>query len=347
MPLRGRVGRHTQAGGRQCQNWPEDQQTVIALLNRIPVRDGGAGGSLAGRIVSGLSSDTLYRAISQFEDKYFPRQRSGFVEPGGAMLRRMEALAGRTVSAPVSRPPAAPGCAVIELPSLAQLPDLLQRALGVLRVQLPTHARCLDATEVTQAKQTYAESLVYDDIYVSDAMGAGDREFTVALRAGSRWIVALNLGPSAYRVPNFSTSALIHELAHAWQSQHHDVPWQFMVNCMQSQVEAAAATAVSKMNSNRWVRLGGGLAGGGSVPDLNLGEASAYAYVPGKFFHEYGGEQIAQQVQDTLRGGVATAMVTRDRMKSIPARAVDPENVRGLSTTKFEFENTPRVVWPD
>jgi hypothetical protein len=100
MPLRGRVGRHTQQGGRHCQNWQDDQQTVIALLNRIPVQEGGAGGSLngniGGRIVAGMVSDALYRAISTFEDRYFPRQRSGFVDPGGAMLRRMEELAARS-----------------------------------------------------------------------------------------------------------------------------------------------------------------------------------------------------------------------------------------------------------
>ena len=93
MPLRGRVGRHSHAGGRQCQNWSDDQTTVITLLNRIPVSDGGAGGSLTGRIVAGLSSDALYRAIVQFEDRHFPRQRSGFVDPGGPMLMRLEQLA--------------------------------------------------------------------------------------------------------------------------------------------------------------------------------------------------------------------------------------------------------------
>jgi hypothetical protein len=73
---------------------------VVTLLNRIPVNDGGAGGSLNGRIVSGLSSDALYGAISQFEDKHFPGQRSGFVDPAGLMLKRMEELAARTASTP-------------------------------------------------------------------------------------------------------------------------------------------------------------------------------------------------------------------------------------------------------
>jgi hypothetical protein len=93
MSLRGRVGRHTRSGGRQCQNWAEDQRAVTELLNRISFVDGGAEGTLSGRIVLGISSDPLYRAISRFEDKHFPGQHSGFVDPGRAMWRRMEELA--------------------------------------------------------------------------------------------------------------------------------------------------------------------------------------------------------------------------------------------------------------
>ena len=99
MSIRARVGRHTRSGGRHCQNWADDQRTVIDLLNRISVADGGAGGGLGGRIVAGICDDALYGAISQFEDKYFPGQHSGFLDPGGAMLKRMEQLAGRAASA--------------------------------------------------------------------------------------------------------------------------------------------------------------------------------------------------------------------------------------------------------
>jgi hypothetical protein len=105
MALRGRVGRHTQAGGRHCQNWADDQQTVIDLLNRISVADGGAGGGLGGRVVAGIAGDALYNAIRRFEDKYFPGQRSGFLDPGGPMLRRMEELAGRLLAPPPVAPP--------------------------------------------------------------------------------------------------------------------------------------------------------------------------------------------------------------------------------------------------
>jgi len=109
MPLRGRVGRHNKTGGRHCQNWADDQQTIITLLNSISPADGGAGGGLGGRMVAGISSDALFRAILNFEDKHFPGQRSGFVDPGGAMFKRMEELASRGAAGPMAvAPPAVP-----------------------------------------------------------------------------------------------------------------------------------------------------------------------------------------------------------------------------------------------
>jgi hypothetical protein len=94
MPLKGRVGRHA-SDGRQCQNWKSDQQTVIDLLNRIPATDGGTAGSLGGRIVAGYASKALYQAILAFEKKHFPGKAKGFVDPGGAVLAKLEALANR------------------------------------------------------------------------------------------------------------------------------------------------------------------------------------------------------------------------------------------------------------
>jgi hypothetical protein len=103
MPLKGRVGRHA-SDGRQCQNWKADQQTVIDLLNRIPVTDGGTAGSLSGGIVAGLASTTLYQAILAFEKKHFAGQAKGFVDPAGAVLAKLEALANRPPPAPAPTP---------------------------------------------------------------------------------------------------------------------------------------------------------------------------------------------------------------------------------------------------
>jgi hypothetical protein len=102
MPLRARVGRHTKSGQRHCQNRVDDQKAVIGLLNQIALQDGGSEGTLDGRIkgrmVAGMASDALYSAISRFEDVHFPGQRSGFVDPGGRMLRLMEGLAVRAAA---------------------------------------------------------------------------------------------------------------------------------------------------------------------------------------------------------------------------------------------------------
>lgn len=100
MSLRGCVGRYTREDGRHCQNWPDDQLTVIDLLNSVAPYDGGAGGSLDGningRLVAGISSDALYRAISQFEDTQFPGQCTGVVAPDSLLLRRLEELSACT-----------------------------------------------------------------------------------------------------------------------------------------------------------------------------------------------------------------------------------------------------------
>src|SRR5579862_1605149 len=100
--LQGRVGRHAQTG-KQCQNWADDQLAIIGLLNVVPTEKGGAGGGLAvDRVVAGISSDALYNAILRFQKQNFPTQLTGFIEPLGPVLARMDALA----TAPAA--PAAP-----------------------------------------------------------------------------------------------------------------------------------------------------------------------------------------------------------------------------------------------
>ena len=53
MALKARVGRHADTG-RQCQNWKDDQEAVILLLNKVPIADGGADGTLKAAAVPGL-----------------------------------------------------------------------------------------------------------------------------------------------------------------------------------------------------------------------------------------------------------------------------------------------------
>ena len=105
MPLRARVGRHANTGV-NCQNWEDDQQTVIALLNLISTAQGGAQASITGRVVRGIASDALYKAILRFQKQYFPGQQTGFVDPGGALLAKMETLAMGPTAAPTPAAPA-------------------------------------------------------------------------------------------------------------------------------------------------------------------------------------------------------------------------------------------------
>jgi hypothetical protein len=104
MSLRARVGRHTREGGRQCQNWADDQQKVTGLLNHIDTNNGGTQGKLNESFRPGVCSDALYGAISRFEDKHFPGQRNGYVDPASALLKRLEALAEASNAAPIAAP---------------------------------------------------------------------------------------------------------------------------------------------------------------------------------------------------------------------------------------------------
>jgi hypothetical protein len=105
MAIRARVGRHHKTGGRNCQNWADDQSTVVSLLNQIPRNLGGAGGQLKPRIVAGIASDDLYAAILRFEDQHFPGQRSGFIDPGGPMYQRLQSLANAALPPNEPEPP--------------------------------------------------------------------------------------------------------------------------------------------------------------------------------------------------------------------------------------------------
>jgi hypothetical protein len=84
------------------------------------------------------------------------------------------------------------------------------------------------------------------------------------------------------------------------------------------------------------------------------GPASAYAYVPGKLFRDYGGEQIAQQVEDYHYppAGLLQSAVARSQMeviwkhiKSLPPRVHDNENILSLRDTRVALKNDPNVVW--
>jgi hypothetical protein len=124
-----------------------------------------------------------------------------------------------------------------------------------------------------------------------------------------------------------------------------------MVNSVKAQTAAASVTAANRARKNRVIK-GVGDVIGVQIPDLG-GDASAYAYVPGKPYSHYGAEQIAQQIEDlyennpALNGaGRAHVAAIQSRMADIPAGKKDPETETALNT-RFEIgiEGTPGIVW--
>jgi hypothetical protein len=172
-------------------------------------------------------------------------------------------------------------------------------------ITLPTGLRALDPKEVAILSPVFGSSLDYSAVHLSDAVGGGGRQYTVAGPYGIGGQV-INIGPSAYKTPGSDPSLLIHESTHCWQSQHHSSATAFMTNSLASQAAAAAA--------------------GGD----------AYCYIPGKSFGSYGAEQIAQQVQ---RGEAPII----SHISSVSKGAIDPENVLGLSLPHWEKRGAPGV----
>jgi hypothetical protein len=202
MAIRGRVGRHTQLGGKQCQNWSDDQKAIIDLLNRIAPSDSGTGGSLKPRIVAGIASDALYNAIVAFENKHFPGLRRGFVEPGGTMYQKLEALATA---------PASPVVPVISTPSAPVVPT--PPALG-------TDERMLKEGEKAILRPLFKHTFPYDD----QQIGANTREWgghTNSITPNYLPRLALSIWRFDFSgASNDDKWIFVHEMTHAWQWYH-------------------------------------------------------------------------------------------------------------------------------
>jgi hypothetical protein len=203
MPIRARVGRHTQAGGRHCQNWADDQKTVIDLLNRIPVTNGGAGGALKPRVIAGIASAELYAAIVSFEKKHFPGQRLGFFEPGGAMFKKLEAL-GTPAPAPARSPPPRP----------APPPPPAPPKTGVIPRPLTRGEKDLLLFPI------FGYTLDYDQQMVgrNDSHTGGEyNSFTpgyIPNMSPHIWSWDYSVAPADH------AAVFVHEMVHVWQSGH-------------------------------------------------------------------------------------------------------------------------------
>jgi hypothetical protein len=179
------------------------------------------------------------------------------------------------------------------------------------------------------ARAVYGSSLNYDSIFISDKTGVGNLPFTIAINIdfASSAITGLPVGPVV--VMNCGTLAprrdlLIHESAHAWQSQHHQNPQRFMGNSVEGQAMALAVNTASAPISNADFPL--------HFP------FSTYAAVPGSPFTSYGAEQIANQVEH----GVAAIV---SHVSSVPAGARDAANETSLATARVGDRRTPGVIF--
>ncbi|MBV8796401.1 MAG: hypothetical protein JO136_15830 [Hyphomicrobiales bacterium] len=200
MPIRARVGRHTRSGGGHCQNWADDQKAIIDLLNKIPRASGGTQGGLNPRIVAGICSNELYAAISAFEDKYWPGQRSGYIDPGGPMYQKLTLLA-----APAAAPPPAPA-ATSTPPPPPPTP-----------VPIP---RPLTAGETLMLRSVFANTLDYAEQYVGRNDGEVGGPYN-SYTPGYLPNMAVRLWSWDYSRENpVDAAVFVHEMVHVWQSGH-------------------------------------------------------------------------------------------------------------------------------
>src|SRR5436190_9887515 len=210
MPIRARVGRHTRAGGRQCQNWADDQQTVIDLLNRVPIGSGGKSGALKPRVVAGIASSELYAAIVEFERKHFPSQHLGFFDPGGPMFKKLEAL--RTL-APAPRPS----------PTLPPPPRVAARPPPPPPPPAPTTGpipRPLTAGEKQFLLPIFGNTIDYNNQSVGQNFGNTGGEYN-SFTPGYVPNMSTHIWSWDYSIaPDENAAVFVHEMVHVWQSGH-------------------------------------------------------------------------------------------------------------------------------
>jgi hypothetical protein len=198
MPIRARVGRHTRAGGRHCQNWADDQQTVIDLLNRIPIVSGGKSGALRPRVVAGIASSELYAAIVEFERKNFPSQHLGFFDPGGPMFKKLETL-GMPAPAPRASPPPPPPPSA---PTTGPIP------------------RPLTAGEKQLLFPIFGNTIDYNNQSVGQNFGNTGGEYN-SFTPGYVPNMSTHIWSWDYSTASDADAAVfVHEMVHVWQSGH-------------------------------------------------------------------------------------------------------------------------------
>lgn len=283
-------------------------------------------------------------------------------KPTPELSRRVEVfLPKKTVPTPVPPRPVPPAPVPPPVPPdlntlIKLVRDLLNKlpGLGLLGIKLPTSARFLTSDEQTEAKTVFGSSLDFTKILISDGLGGGGRPFTVAVPLTGGFHIVMNMGDLGpwHRRPRSNT--LIHELTHAWQSQHHGSDkTAFMKNSVSCQLNALMDLPIAKVEAGK--AAAAAAAARGVFNPITIAEiaadaaakedVSAYAYIPGKSFSRYAAEQIAQQVEHGYRGIGSPTPVVLTTIKSVGAHVRSADNEASLATISFHRSSTPGVIF--
>ena len=229
----------------------------------------------------------------------------------GGALHIQQALVSENATAKSFAPAGfAPASFVPGLPTAGLLPSL------------PSF-RPLDGLQQAAVRPFFGLSLDFSNILISDKTGLGNRPFTIAIGvpfSGSATVV-MNLGTFTPALGD-----LVHELTHAWQSQHAVSSASTFMN---ASVDCQARALVrNRLESPTPVHKDFP----GNFP------FSAYAFKPGKPFAEYNVEQIANQVEHNVGPIVA-------HVKSVAMNAADAENETSMRVRDpGEDRRDPKIV---
>lgn len=244
----------------------------------------------------------------------------------------------------------------VELRALRLLAQtVLESVPGPLRVGIkpPTTLRFLFHAERDEAEKVFRGSLDYSRILLSDGLGMSGRMFTIAVSTSRGPFVILLVGDTASCWASTRPGDLIHELTHAWQSQHHRDSTAYMANSVKCQAAALADLPIAKAAAAKNAVTAAVRRGEFNPEVLKRNgiqaaqdeDTSAYAYLPGRAFGLYAAEQIAQQVEDHYkRIGRPTPGVLSVIAGKPPGRPV-AENTTSLEVISFHRKSTPGVIF--
>ena len=267
-------------------NKTDDVVVVQDLLNRVPPSSGGPEAPLA---VDGLCWHKTESAIRRFQKIGCGFQwPDGRIEPG---RRTWNELAKYDTPAPVVLPPEQPKCGASAAAGFAPTSSQMNFFVGKY-APIP-----LDAFQRSVARGVFGTSIDLDAVRVVYRKPPG---------AWGLCIVGPLPGQNLIFLGSTAKELLIHELAHVWQSQHHDAAGKYMWNSERSQKMADGVTT------------------------------SAYDYVPKKPFGDYAAEQIAEQVEAGEKDVI-------DHVRSRHLYFKDPLNKLSLATPRVQMRTAPGV----